>query len=395
MKRFWFTLVAVLAVAMLLVVGCAPPAAEPDSGDGQPAPGDEEDGEDGTPSQPEGEVITWTVQSTYAEASPESVRLKEFFEERMPRLTGGRFHGQVFGPGAIVPAYEGWEGVEDGTLDACLITPADERGKFGPVGDLFNQYAAGPTGREIAAWFYEGDGMDLLQQTIQRTGFSNITPLGPLNLPWAEDELWSKVPIETLDDYDGLKIRTFGYWGQILEDLGASVVTLPGNEVYPALERGVIDATELGSPSQNRPLAIHEVCTYCYNPGVHSPGNCHSLQANTESWEALPDDVKYVMQRELKATAWESYSANCIADAEARQFFRDYGSQLIELPMDIQAYLVVKAAELWEDFAAEDDWFATVYENQLAFLNVYRGIASETEPNIARIRQYAIDNNIT
>jgi len=391
-KRFMWSLIGVLSVISLLIVGCAPETTPttpttPTSPTTPTAPT--------TPSQPSGEVITWTVQSTYADASPESVRVKTMFEERIPALTGGQLKGQVFGPGAIVPAYEGWEAVDEGTLDACLITPSDERGKFGPSGDLFNQYAAGPTGREMVAWYYEGDGMDLLQQTIKKVGFNNIIPLGPLNIPWAEDELWSKKEIKTLDDYRGLKIRTFGYWGEVLESLGASIVTLPGNEVYPALERGVIDACELGSPSQNRPLAIHEVCTYCYNPGVHSPGNCHSLQVNVASWEALPSDVKYALQRELKATAWESYSANCLADAEARQFFRDYGSVLNELPMDIQAYIVVGCQNLWNRFSQEDPWFGTVYSNQTAFLETYRSVAGETEPNIAQILVYAAEHNIT
>ncbi len=395
MKRFLFTLIAILAVTVLLVVGCAP-AAEPNGDNGQPAPGDDEEDENGTPSQPDGETFNWTVQVTYPLGMAHAANQKVLFEERLPRLTDGRFKGQVLEPGAIVPAYEGWTGTNDGVLDAVFITAADERGKFGPVADLFNQYAGpAPTGPEMATWIQAGDGMDLFRQTVEKAGFDNVHVVGLSNIAGPEDELWSNKKIEGLDSYQGLKIRTFGSWGKILEAIGASVVTMPGGEVYQGMERGVIDACELGEPGVDRGLAMHEVSDYLYYPGTHSPGNVHYIVANKASWDALPDDLKYILEREVAATALEQQSKLAVLDAEAMEFFADYGVEILEMPMEVQAYIVLEAGKLWQEFASEDDWYAEVYENQQSFLSMIREGRGKITPNFNAIEQYIEDNNLS
>jgi len=212
-------LVSIMILA-LVVTGCAPKAGP---------------GETPTPA-PEAETYTWNVQSTYALGSASSLLVAKLLEEHIYTATGGRLDITFHAPDAIVPAYEGFEGMQDRLLDGAHITLADERGKFGYVADPFNQYACGPTSPEMGAWLHVGDGMTLQQQALEKAGFTNVVVIEQVDMQYPEDEMWCNVPITKKEDYNGLKIRTFGFWGQVLEKAGASIVTLPGAEVYPALE---------------------------------------------------------------------------------------------------------------------------------------------------------------
>jgi TRAP-type mannitol/chloroaromatic compound transport system substrate-binding protein len=370
--------VVAITILAMLVAGCAP---------------EEGPGETPTPA-PEEETWTWNVQSTYSLGTASSLLVAKLLEEHIYAATGGRLDITFHAPDAIVPAYEGFEGMQDHLLDGAHITLADERGKFGYVADPFNQYACGPTSPEMGAWLHVGDGMTLQQEALEKAGFTNVVVVEQVDMQYAENELWCNKPITKKEDYKGLKIRTFGYWGQVLEKAGASIVTLPGAEVYPSLERGVIDACELGTPEGDFAIGLHEICDYCYAPGVHSPGNVHYLMCNKESWEELPTDIQSIVKRECLATTFECGNTLAIRDAEARQKMRDYGTKLEILPLDVQAWIVVTADKMWEEFAAEDPWYKEVLENQNAFLEVYRGLIAETLPDIKALRTYAEENNI-
>ena len=377
-SRLAIFMVAAITIFALVAVGCAP-AAGP--------------GEAPTPA-PADETYTWNVQSTYSLGTPSSLAVAELFEEHIYLATGGRLDITFHAPDAIVPAYEGFEGIQDGLLDGAHITLADERGKFGYVADLFNQYACGPSSAEMGAWLHEGDGMVLQQEALVKAGFTNVVAVEQVDAHYPEDELWCNVPITKKEDYKGMKIRTFGYWGQVLERAGASIVTLPGSEVYPALERGVIDACELGTPAGNFAIGLHEIAEYCYAPGVHSPGNVHYLMVNNKSWDALPADIQTIVKRECLATTFQIGNMMAIRDAEARAKMRAYGTKLEILPIEVQSWIVVTADAIWGEFAAEDAWYKECFENQNAFLDVYRGLVAEMIPDIRGLRIYAEENNI-
>ncbi len=377
-SRLFIIMVAAITILALVVVGCTPAA----------GPGD------APILAPDTEIFTWNVQSTYSLGTPSSLAVAKLMEEHIYTATSGRLDITFQAPDAIVPAYEGLEGIQDRLLDGAHITLADERGKFGYVADLFNQYACGPSAAEMGAWLHEGDGMALQQEALEKAGFTNVFAVEQVDAHYPEDELWTNSPITRKEDYRGMKIRTFGYWGQVLERAGASIVTLPGAEVYPALERGVIDACELGTPAGNYAIGLHEIADYCYAPGVHSPGNVHYLMVNKDSWNELPADIQSIVKRECLATTFQIGNMMAIRDAEARAAMRAYGTNLDILPIEVQAWIVVTADSIWGEFAAEDAWYKEVFENQNAFLDVYRGLVAEMIPDIRGLRIYAEENGI-
>lgn len=330
-------------------------------------------------------TVRLQIQTPYPTSFPFVQRVVKMWD-RINLMTGGAVKVTFHPPGGIVPAYSEWDAMQKGTLDAAFTVPSDVRGVFGAPGDLFNQYAGGPTADETMSWINFGNGKKLLQELIEARGFTQVQAIGIVNMSLAEDELWSNKKIEKPEDYKGLKVRTYGQWGKVLEAVGASVVTLPGGEVYQALERGVIDACELGTSADNESLHINEVAKYCYYPGVHSPGNVHYILFNKKSWSKIPPEYQAVIEREIMATALENWLAGAAESAAARQRMAAKGTIFLELPQSVQQYLVRECDKMWEEFAAKDEMYAKVYKDQLEFLAGYRALIGQIQPDIAAIR---------
>jgi len=332
-----------------------------------------------------GQRVKLQIQTPYPTSFPYVQRVTKMWQ-RIKSISGGQVDVTFFPPGGIVPAYSEWDAMQKGTLDGAFTVPSDVRGVFGPLGDLFNQYPGGPASEEMVAWIYYGNGKALLQELIESKGFTNVQVIGIANLSLAEDELWVNKKIEKPEDYKGLKIRTYGQWGKGLESVGAAVVTLPGGEVYQAMERGVIDACELGTSADNESLHINEVAKFCYYPGVHSPGNVHYVFFNRKSWAKLAPEHQQLIEREILSTAFENYLAGTVENAAARERMRAKGTTFLQLPMNVQKFLVQKTDAMWDDVARKDAAFAKVYKDQSAFLAKHRALIGEIQPNIQAIR---------
>jgi TRAP-type mannitol/chloroaromatic compound transport system substrate-binding protein len=337
-----------------------------------------------SPAPAQDKTIRWKIQTPYPLAVPYVARTAKM-GDRIKAMSNGRLDIKFYPPGGIVPAYAEWDALQKGTLEGGFMTPSDVRGIFGPVGDLFNQYPMGPTGIEMVSWMLYGNGEKLLREVMDKVGFKEVVFVAPANLSVAEDEMWTNKKIEKPADFKGLKIRTFGYWGQILQGVGASVVTLPGGELYQALERGVIDACEYGTSADNEAIKLNEVTKYCYYPGVHSPGNVHYIFVNKKAWERLSPDLREIIKRESLATAMDNFAAGAVESAQAREKMRAKGTQFLPLNMEVQAFIAQKSDELWDSFAAKDPVYAKVYKDQKEFMKKYRELMGEIQPDFTKI----------
>jgi TRAP-type mannitol/chloroaromatic compound transport system substrate-binding protein len=230
---------------------------------------------------------------------------------------------------------------------------------------------------------------DAVQAGIDRTpGWDNVIVLGPMGYLSAENEMWSNRKINSLADYDGLKIRTYGEWGKVLEDIGAAPLYLPAGEVYQALERGVIDATELGGPALDWVFGLHEVAQYVYEPGVHSPAAVGDAIWNRASYEALPDDLKLLLVQTLKVIASDNFAIDVVRNAEAMLLIREYGTEVLDLPIEVQAYIVQAANEMWAGYAVEDEFYDKVYNNLIEFATTWDGVAGVIQPQTKMLLEY-------
>jgi len=309
--------------------------------------------------------IVWRGQSSYSAGLPQLYAPSAHFAKEVARLTDGQLVIKMSPGGAIVPALKVFDAVSAGTLDIGCTWAGWWIGKF-PAAVLFaNSYPNGLQMQEMLGWIYTGGGLELWNELYKD---HNIVVLPPYGMLGSENFCWSRKPINKLSDFKGLKFRTVGIWGQCLERLGARVVTLPGAEVYPSLERGVIDACEFGTPAIDKKFGFQEICDYLKVPGIHEP--CAPLETlvNKKSWEKLPDDLKYKVQVALRDTCFWAMNQALKEDAEAMEFFRSYeGLHVSKLTPEMIDEIVKVGNTLLEEHAQKDPMFKKVLDSQIAF----------------------------
>lgn len=221
----------------------------------------------------------------------------------------------------------------------------------------FSGFSGSLTPEAYMLWLYEAGGLELWQDYREEV-FGVIA--FPCSILATEIFLHSKKPVRTLEDFAGLKLRTSGAWAEIASRLGASTVIMPGGEVYDALERGVIDATEWGSPEINRPTGLQDIAQYVVVPGIHQPGGFLECQFNTEVWSKISSDDQEAIRAAAKLTVFESWLQSSRQDLSAFAELEAGENEIIELD---QSFIdaVAEETEAWSnEVAAENEWFARV-----------------------------------
>ncbi|MBW2294880.1 MAG: TRAP transporter substrate-binding protein, partial [Deltaproteobacteria bacterium] len=186
--------------------------------------------------------------------------------------------------------------VKEGKVDAGYTWLGYDQGII-PASVLFGAVPFGMEPWEYAAWWYYGDGRALGEEIYGALGVHPIFcgVIGPETAGWFRNE------IKSLDDIKGLKIRFAGLGGMVMQELGASVTMLPGGEIFQALEKGAIDATEFSMPAIDARLGFDRVVSYNYYPGWHQPFTAFHLVVNSASWEALAEALQGAVIEEFRA----------------------------------------------------------------------------------------------
>jgi len=302
------------------------------------------------------------------------------------KASGGRLTLTAKGEGEIVGAFEVTEAVSEGVLDMAGNSPAFDIGHLGPVVFLFGSsgFPGGPTQTEYAVWFYEGGGKEIINRVYQDKGF-NVNVIGLVSMYPAEMFGHYRDEITSMDDFKGMKYRTVGPWAEILESFGASVVSLPGKEVYEAAQRGVIDAFEYATPSVNWDAGFHEVRDWVGFPGIHSPNMVYQAMVNMDVWNKLPGDLSHLLQMCVEAHTFQDYAMESWLDALAIEKYKDYGTKIFYLPDDVQEAIVERSRELVDRNIAEDPLYAEVWEQQYEFISTWKQRADLQEPSKATL----------
>tara|TARA_B000000557_G_C20797683_1_gene454035 strand:- start:1325 stop:2023 length:699 start_codon:yes stop_codon:yes gene_type:complete len=218
-------------------------------------------------------------------------------------------------------------------------------------------------------WLYRAGGAEL-QREFRDQKFGLISM--PLFVRTSEVFLHSRKPVKTLKDLQGLKLRTAGAWLEISKGMGASPVTMPGGEVYTALERGTIDATEWGTLYENKSPGFHKVTKYVIIPGVHQPTAPFELLINKKAWGKLSSEDKKLVEDAAFMTTMNSWLTIGDEDAKALEFFKSKGNEIIELAPEVQ-YEGREAGVKWaEGVAKENAYFKKILDHQLAYFELWK-----------------------
>ena len=366
-RKLLMLLVAVVAIVSLVIVGCAPEAAPPPE---EEAPPPEEE-EEAPPAAPEAEVFELAWQDISPPGSSMYIIL-ERLADRVRAASGGRLDITVYPEGEIVPRHETSPGVKERVVDMATSASAMDLGRLGPIVHLMVEpgLPGGPSIDECVAWAYRGGGVETMNEVWKDWGY--VLGIEPGS---AELFCHSNKPLEKASDFKGIKFRTLGLWAEIVEEYGASVVMLPGGELYTSIERGVLDAFELGPPSYNWPHGFQEICDYIGIPGIQAPGFGCIILINKDSWNELPTDLQALLKDEILAMATDAILYHKLADAEAMDKYRDYGTKIFTVSDELQQDICAKSKAACEAFAAEDPQFREIWEQQLAIYSTWRGVA--------------------
>ena len=319
------------------------------------------------------EKIQWKGQSCFGINSPLGKHTIVLWKQYVEEMSGGRMQLTLHDAGEIVPGSKIYDAVRDGLLDFGLNTPAYQKGKY-PAGDLFYTLPGGILEfNDLILWLYGGGGKELEQAM-----YGDEIIVFPLGLTPPE-EIWSKKPIKTLADIKGIKIRAAGLSMDLWEKLGASVVLLPGGEVLPSLQRGMIDATEILDPSYDYTLGLHEVCKYRFGPPIHMSNNIFQLVIKPKSWKALPKDLKAIVEKAAMAATFQGYADFWQRSIEFNKKIEDYGTITIKLPKEEQLKARMLAFQILDEKSKKDPYFKKVWESQKAFIEKYKPYSDLTK----------------
>jgi len=327
-----------------------------------------------TPAQTS-KVYKWTVQTQYPSSSRHHIEYAEAFA-RIKIASGGRLDATVHTTNEVVPYYQEFKAVKEGTIDVAGIAGFQFNGIIGPKSNLIggSGFPGGPTAEEYMAHFYQGNGQKLAQELYGDSGeVIGTQAIAP------EFFCHSKKPLSTAADFKGLKFRTAGIWGDVLNKYyGTSVVNLAGGEVYSSAEKGVIDAFEYGTAAVNWPMGFHQIMKYIGVPGIHSPAGLVFCIVNKQKWAELPDDLKEIVKSEVMSGGYNGLQWQHYQDALAIQKYKDYGTIFFTVSDEFQKDIVAKSKEFHMQYYNQDPMFKKVWDDMAAFGKAYSEWAQVT-----------------
>lgn len=235
------------------------------------------------------------------------------FARDVELLTGGDVVIEVFPGGTLGGALKVTETVKNGVAQAGHTNAGYDWG-IDRTGALLSGFSGSLPFEQTIHWMYKGGGLEMWKDwRMEKFGVVGF----PCGLIPKEIFAHSHKKVVTLEDFAGLKLRTTGAWAEIAAKLGASTVSLPGSEVFPALERGVVDAIEWGPPAMNVAAGFHEIAPYTIVPGVHQPLSFQECQFNADSWEAMGERNRTLVEMAARRSVFDNWMQYGHDDAAA------------------------------------------------------------------------------
>jgi TRAP-type mannitol/chloroaromatic compound transport system substrate-binding protein len=311
----------------------------------------------------QGPEVTWRLATSFPPSLDILHGAAVQLAERIEILTGGRFRMRVYAAGEIVPALQVMDAVQQGTLHAGYTGGYYYIGKS-PALAFDSTVPFGLNARQQIAWMYQGGGVDLLREVYADFGIIQF----PCGNTGAQMGGWFRQPVETLADLRGLRMRIPGIGGEIMARLGVSVQVLGGPDIYPALERGAIDATEWVGPYDDEKLGFYQIAPNYYMPGWWEPGLNATLQVNRSAYDELPPAYQQLLEsttREVLVNQLARYDAENPLALE--RLVTQHGVRLRVFSDEILQAAWRESNTYLEEQAAGDATFRRVYDSWKAF----------------------------
>ena len=332
------------------------------------------------PAIAQGTQFRWKMQSANPAGTPHMTLLNKF-ASNVDRMSGGRLKIEVLTSGAIVSPFEILDAVNKGVVDSGQWWAHYATGKH-PAGGLFSAPLGG-SGSGLdqmgqLAWYMRGGGRELYVEYYQKMLKADVMPF--LYAPDGPECFgWFKKPITSVAEFTKLRFRiSSGLPSDVLKDMGGVPMNLPGQELIPAAERGILDGVEWINPSNDLPLGLHDVFKYYSIQGLHQAVDIADVVINGAKWRALPDDIKGIVEVALTTSLFEAMLFFAHENAKALVEIRAKGVTMFDAPADYAPAFIKSAKKVLAGLEAKDPFFKKVLESQRAFASVVVPYTRET-----------------
>lgn len=306
--------------------------------------------------------ILWKCVSSYPRTLDTIFGGAVLLSELVKTMTNGNFMIQVYPAGEIVPPLQVMDAVQNGSVQMAHTASYYYTGKNEALA-FDTSVPFGLTSRQQNAWLYHGGGLDLIRSIYSDFNIINF-PGGNTGCQMGG---WFRKEVNTLNDLKGLKMRIPGLGGKVMSVLGVNVQVLGGGDIYPALERGAIDATEWVGPYDDEKLGFYRVAKYYYYPGWWEPGANLTFLVNKEVWNKLPLHYKTIFESAIYHVNLDMQAKYDVQNPQALKRLVEKGVKLKKFSDDILKKAYEVSNKIMEELASKDNTYKKVYESWKQF----------------------------
>ena len=308
--------------------------------------------------------LKWRLTASWPKSLDTLYGACELFAKYVSDATDGKFQIQVFAAGEIVPGLQTLDAVQNGTVEMGHTATYYYIGKD-PTWALFCATPFGLNTRQQNAWYYEGDGQKLIDEFGKKFNTYNLL----MGNTGAQMGGWFSKEIKEPADFSGLKMRIGGWAGKTLQKLGCVPQQIAGGDIYPALEKGTIDAAEWVGPYDDEKLGFYKVAKYYYYPGWWEGGTANHTQVNLQKWNELPKNYQAILRAAAGAVNIVETARYDARNPAALKRLVANGTQLRPFPQSVMEACLKASNEVNAETSAANPDFKKVWDSIVAFRN--------------------------
>ncbi len=334
----------------------------------------------GTPDKPSKsaslnkKLVKWKMATSFPKNFPGADLFAQKMAKDVEIISEGQLKIEHFGANELVPAFEVFDAVRNGSINCGVSAPYYWISKHKAL-PFFCTVPGGMTAMEKFAWLKYGGGQLLWDEVYSAFNLKGIL-FGNTGVQMGG---WFKKEIKSVEDFKGLKMRIPGIGAEIINRMGGTAVNMPGGEIMPSLQQGVIDAAEWVAPWVDILSGFHKVAKFYYGPGIHEPGTSNELLINKESWEELPESLKKIIINTSHACYVESLAEALYYNSETYiNLEKKYKIKLKNFPSEVTKEMIKISNEVVRSFADLGDVHRRIYESwkkSLDQFNKYQSFA--------------------
>jgi TRAP-type mannitol/chloroaromatic compound transport system substrate-binding protein len=337
----------------------------------------------GCDSQTPAESFEWKMVTSWPRDFPGLGTGANKLAKSIGELSNGRLKIKVYGGNELVPPFEVFDAVQQGTAEMGHSATYYWKGKA-PAAQFFTGIPFGMTAQELHGWVYHGGGLELWHEVYAAHG---LVPFlagnsGPQMGGWFNHE------INSVDDLKGLKMRIPGLGGEILKRAGGTPTTIPGAELFTALQTGAIDATEWVGPYNDLAFGLFRAARYYYYPGWQETGSGLECMINQQAWDSLPADLQAIVKVACQAIVVDILSDFTYNNGVALQKLREeHKVELRHFPDEVLDYLREISDDMMREMANDDELTGRIYASYLAYTDIVRPWTKISDHALLNTRQ--------